>query len=845
MSILRKATALLVAATLLLLFLPVPVFAADKLHSLESKQKADGVWQHTLAGTDITFATSVKIGASSSTPVTVVIPQGWSLTRDGKIVTGAVASGGKRTFTFRSSGSYSMRITGPANGSTTPYAVFSFTIWAPGETVPATPSGGVESLPFRAVALEGGAGYYTNATPGESIGEAVIVFMFGGIQAVYTLDDEPEQSYVNGAEITKNGDYTMTFFVEEIAGQREIKGTLSFTKVPGLVAPPAENQTYTSPVNPEVEINPNLQGDTTPVTGAWSADSARSGNTTLPNNAVSISPIIQSGTDSVGGDNSAVIPLGGDGEDYATFPTSAATNSLAESLPGGNATAGWQSASGYYYDPVDDHLVLSFEPVGSYDSTFGTYEYGFAGRYFYTNVENGSIIAGPAYFDFPKNLTYTCEKDGEKWNFPNRTDVSDLGSYLLTISFVGADKVEYEFLFRFRIQEPVAGAAGATPGVTGDDSLSNFWLDGLTSSTGEGTDPSSGLDWIGGASGETSQTEAGIESDLPLDLSGLSEEDLLTMTEAELTGGDDELTQAELEEIGAQMAAPDPDSATATTTFTGNGVYTGLEEMYDTAMGMFSQTTAAGMTFYSSIPNGAVVSQAVTLNFPTDPGEITVLCDDQEIPYNPGETFTAHGAYSLSFGDNEIVNLLVGGGVAARFNFRIIDRPVNDCDVYNPPYGYELSSATLGEEELDISAGYVTLTADGTYQMISKRSAGEAPDLFVTVVRDTDPPVFSLTGVVNGLSTEPTVTVAYEESDLSHVILYRNGKEVSFNGFEISDPGSYQLDVLDKAQNVASAVFNLTYRLNTAAIVSVLLVLLLIGGGAFFFVRVRRRISVR
>jgi hypothetical protein len=845
MSILRKATALFAALALLLLILPVPVFAADTLHSLESAQKADGVWQHKLAGTDITFTTSVGIGAYSSTPITVVIPQGCSLTRDGKIVTGAVASAGKHTYTFSSSGSYSMRIRGPAVGSSTPYAVFSFTVLTPGETVPSAPSGGVESLPFRGVTLQGGAGYYTNATPGESIGEPVIVFLFGGIQAVYTLDDEPEQPYTNGAEITKNGDYTMTFFVEEIAGQREIKDTLSFTKVPGLVEPPAENQTYTSPVNPDAEINPHFQGDSTPVTGAWSADTARSGNSTLPDSAAGTSSDTLIQTDSLDGENPAVVPLGGDGDGYAALPNATATGNLAAALPGGNGAAGWQNASGYYYDPVDRHLVLTFDPAGTYDSAFGTYEYGFAGRYFYTNIENGSIIAGPAYFDFPQNLSYTCEKDGATWDFPNRTDVSDLGSYLLTISFMSADGVEYEFVFRFRIQEPLAGGTGATQGASDDDSL-NFWLDGLTSSNGEGTDTSSGFDWIGGDSGEASQAETGSESDLPSDLSGLSEEDLLTMSEAELTGSDsDELTQEELEEIGAQMAAPDPNSANATTTLTGNGVFTGLEEMYDTTMGMFSQTTAAGMVFYSSIPNGAVVSQVVTLNFPTDPGEITVLCDDQEIPYNPGETFSAHGAYSISFGDNDIVNILASGGVMPQFNFRIIDRPVSDCDVYNPPYGYAVSSATLDGEELDISSGYVMLMVDGAYEITSIHSEGEAANLVVSIVRDTAPPVFSLSGVINGLSTEPTVTVAYEETDLSHVTLYRNGQEVSFDGFEISDPGSYQLDVLDKAQNVASAVFDLTYRLNTAAIVSVLMILLLIGGGVVFFVRTRRRISVR
>jgi hypothetical protein len=832
-------TALFAALALLLLILPVPVYAADTLRSLESTQKADGVWQHKLVGTTITFTTTVAIGAYSSTPVTVVVPQGCSLSRDGKIITGAVASAGKHTYTFPSTGSYSMRIRGPAVGSSTPYAVFSFTVLTPGKTVPSTPSGGVESLPFRGVTLQGGAGYYTNATPGESIGESVIVFLFGGIQAVYTLDGEPEQPYTNGAAITKNGDYTMTFFVEEIAGQREIKGTLSFTKVPGLVAPPAEAQTYTSPVNPDAAINPHLQSDSTPVTGAWTADTARSGNTTLPSSTVSTSSPALSGADSLGGDNPAVVPMGGTG--YTTLPTAAATSNLAEVLPGGSGAVGWQDASGYYYDPVDQHLVLTFDPEGTYDGAFGTYEYGFAGRYFYTNTENGSIIAGPAYFDFPQNLSYTCEKDGAKWNFPNRTDVSTLGSYLLTISFMSADGVEYEFVFRFRIQEPISGGAG-----TSDDGSLAFWQNDGTLSSGEGTDTSTGIDWIGSNADTAPQPETDIESDLPLDLSGLSEEDMLGMTEAELTGGDsDELTQEELDEIGAQMAAPDPNSTDTTTTLTGNGVFTGLEEMYDTTMGMFSQTTAAGMTFYSSIPNGAVVSQIVTLNFPTDPGEITVLCDDQEISYNPGETFSAHGAYSISFGDSDIVNLLASGGVTARFNFRIIDRPVSDCDVYNPPYGYELSGATLDGEELDISSGYVSLMADGAYEMTAIHSEGEAPNLVVSVVRDTAPPVFSLSGVQNGLSTEPTVTVAYEETDLSHVTLYRNGQEVSFDGYQISDPGSYQLDVLDKAQNVASAVFQLTYRLNTAAVVSVLMILLLIGGGAVFFVRTRRRISVR
>jgi hypothetical protein len=252
---------------------------------------------------------------------------------------------------------------------------------------------------------------------------------------------------------------------------------------------------------------------------------------------------------------------------------------------------------------------------------------------------------------------------------------------------------------------------------------------------------------------------------------------------------------------------------------TGNGIYTGLDELYDSRAGMFLETTVSERSFFSGVPNGAVVNFPVTFAFPAQFGEINVTRNDETYPYIPGGTIEEDGAYCMTFGAGDFIAGAAASAPPPSFNFRIVTRPAADLDVYNAPWGYRIVQAARDGEPLNYRSGVVMLDEDGLYTFEMEAEYAEVSGLTVEFRRDTTAPEFRLNGVANGVSTGLEVTAEYLSEDVSSAQLFKDGEEIRFFMDDaVTEPGRYYLVVYDQAGNSASAGFEMLYRLNSVSV---------------------------
>jgi hypothetical protein len=427
------------------------------------------------------------------------------------------------------------------------------------------------------------------------------------------------------------------------------------------------------------------------------------------------------------------------------------------------------------------------EITGTYHADQGLFEQSFANKFFYTDIENGGLTNYSVYIELPAGIDTSLERDGSPIPFTNRASISEPGAYVLQLSFPEEGGV-VTGLFRFRIA--AQGAAGSVPADAGD-----------------------------------------IYVDEPM------------MTDSEINDLFDSYLYGD---AGGSVSL-----GGGTEALVGNGVYTGLNETYDSANGLFLETLVSGRAFYSNIPNGSVVDFPVSLNFPGQFGEIVITKDDQPYPYIPGGTIKEDGAYRLTFGSSDLSSLISGAGSRTpAFNFRLITRPTASLDIYNAPPGYRLVGVLLDGEPAPHRGNTAVLGKDGLYTLSLTPEQEGAKEWELKFRRDTAPPVFQLTGVRGGLSTGAAVILTYPATDTDLVRLFKDGEAVRYpsseNNITITEPGRYYAVVYDQAGNYTVGEFEMLYRMNGAAWLVILgMVALLAALVALILIRGRRDLRVR
>ena len=96
----------------------------------------------------------------------------------------------------------------------------------------------------------------------------------------------------------------------------------------------------------------------------------------------------------------------------------------------------------------------------------------------------------------------------------------------------------------------------------------------------------------------------------------------------------------------------------------------------------------------------------------------------------------------------------------------------------------------------------------------------------------------------NGKSTGGTVMIELISEDVDGYTVFLNGKPVQ-SSLSLSEPGKYTVVVYDKAGNSSAQDFEIIYRMNGMAVVSIILTGALVVAGALFFILTRKKFSIR
>lgn len=426
--------------------------------------------------------------------------------------------------------------------------------------------------------------------------------------------------------------------------------------------------------------------------------------------------------------------------------------------------------------------------------------------FFYTSVANGGVIDGEVWLDIPQNIDFVLTRDGYEISYQSNQKLLDRGSYFLLvwsakpISRKMQDYSDKRYgIFHFRIDRKIV----STPVTPTDDSTSSGELgyEALTPGTG-------GNGYIG------TLTPSGTEGSAWETLPGDDQTGSGSMTEIDINPGDGSGHQTE----SGLMDAP----------------VDRFQQTYLEDEGKYLQQNRAG-SFYSSVPNGAVVNEAVVVELIGEQG-VTVTKDDQPFEFHTGQQLTEDGVYRFRFGTEDF------SGTPAVYQVRIITGPVNNLKVFTPPQDWSISQVLFNGEKLSVGKDWCRLEQDGHYTFtLDDAAAGTQRSLTITL--DTTAPQLSLAGVENGVA-RGEVHVSSLSEDLASVTMYSNGELINTNP-TLSEPAVYTLIACDQAGNTATYEFEIEYSMNTAAYLTIILIIAIAAAVVLFIIYNKRNAQVR
>ncbi len=429
---------------------------------------------------------------------------------------------------------------------------------------------------------------------------------------------------------------------------------------------------------------------------------------------------------------------------------------------------------------------------------------------FYTNISNGDITSEAVVIELPANVETVFERDGVEIPFTNKAEITQLGSYSLTVIAKGEDILggdvndRYYGLFRFRLMKPVQTQAPPEIDV-------NEW-----DSSGEYTSPI-----------HQNSTQPA--------------EEITTPPQTETTSSTVVEDSSQPQESGTTPAST---TAAGTTVSGGTAadVPTGEAPKGDTsfikqepAENSVKLTTKAGTEIFTNIPAGMKTSGKVSFTFGADV-QYELYCDGEQLSgYNAADNIAGAGKYQLFVYDGS-------GVLPAEFGFEITGRAVTGIAKYTVPTGCTVNRALYEGNMIRANSTSVDLGSEGTYTV--EIAYGEY--VFTeTFVLDNTPPEFGFDRVADGIAEGGKVTLLLKSDDIERYEIYLDGVLLETKSRVMSDPGVYTVKVYDAAGNMSEQTFELQYRMNAMAVVVILLAAAVVIAAVAFFVISRKKFIVR
>ena len=462
-----------------------------------------------------------------------------------------------------------------------------------------------------------------------------------------------------------------------------------------------------------------------------------------------------------------------------------------------------------------------------YTEEYKLYEFGFNNKYFfYSNVGNGAITSDPVKIEIPGNIAYSLEKDGKVIQYTQNTNITAIGSYVMTLTVNevnGLETTHYVSYYRFRIMEPVEPVQlvpdetdeedGNASEETPEDILAE--IEALEDLTPEEREALQAALMNGDYTGEEFFNADGSINDAAISL-------LVTAS------------------LNAQIGTTEDIYHTE-----GVSAATGMESVYDFTTGYYQHTLISGQSFYSDIQNGGITRQSVTIRT-ADKLDFTVY-KDGEIYESNSTVYSEIGSYMLIPVADDVLYMSSYETEKPVFSFRIIGNALNDLSVYHAPAGFKIDSVYMyvnGEARTCASAlimndTTVLLREDGDYRF---RISSNAATMEVYYRLDRVHPRFNVQVEKN------LATIYYDSSDVARSIVYRGDNLYATETniiYEIKETGEYRYFAQDVAGNVTGVAFKVKFGFNTGSIVTILIIIAAIVGLFMYIKYINKNTKVR
>ncbi len=521
-----------------------------------------------------------------------------------------------------------------------------------------------------------------------------------------------------------------------------------------------------------------------------------------------------------------------------------------------------------------------------YYEDYGMYEEGIDGEfYFYSNIGNGQITDQSVYVDFPANLTYTAELDGQTFTYYSKQPLTTKGTYVFRITAICktgeslSQQTEYQTTFRFRIQDkPAQKKTEETKSAAENSDSSYVWNSTNSSSTVPLIDKAADvaealagkslpIDYIRKSIKEGSITLEQMANMLGVTSSALQEYLDLTATQEESTsasesqsasedsdsalfGEDSGETSEEASNEASNETSADPmaarqpenleEAAKIAEAAAGRGTGSGLVESIDSLTGEYLETLLTGTSFGVSVQNGATVNGSVSFRFPTDNTlAVQVTRNGEPYEYTVGSDFTESGWYCMDLQDTVAgYDETYKNKETPKFYFQIINDPVNNLQLLFVPQGEAVKSFTRNGEEQSDHGSWVSLPFNGTYELTYTTASGK--DETVTIEKDSRPPKLQLT-------VKHSSAIVTTDNAEDQIIVFKDGEQTlgPVEGV-ITGAGTYQVFAVDTAGNRTPVhTFKLGHAVTAASVIAVLLLMILGSGGIGYVIWIKRNTSMR
>lgn len=262
---------------------------------------------------------------------------------------------------------------------------------------------------------------------------------------------------------------------------------------------------------------------------------------------------------------------------------------------------------------------------------------------------------------------------------------------------------------------------------------------------------------------------------------------------------------------------------------------TGRVELEQTDGNNFRHRFLDGSELVTNVLDGETVNFLPKLSIPEN-----IICsmkrDGNVVSVPSSGLITEDGAYSLEF-----TCYSSDGATEKRLlSFSLFTVATNRLGIYQPPYGYELSSVSLNGADIPVAdTSYILLNGEGEYRIEYENGSVTRS---VSLVRDTVPPVLYFNGTSDVVFTENVIISA--DTPCTFRVL-KNG-QVLGNVNELMGSGVYRVVATDDAGNTTSV----RVEIKAVSAINPLDIIIIFGvlaaaAGIYFFVQKNTRMKVR